>query len=178
MIRGIVEGSEYLVAEPRIKLRRLERKRIEPDRVTADLDRAPLGPSQQFAADAAAAQLGMDPKIGDEQAAGVDRPDKPGHDLAALASDKKADPGESRLAEKVAIVNVESVADRVAVRLRRPILETQPISWGQVHRSPPVAALICANVREDITRARKFPAVAKVVMDELEIARLASAGQR
>jgi hypothetical protein len=107
--------------------------------VAAEFDRAPLGTRQQFATKAAPAQFGMDPENSDEQPVGIGRADEPGHDLAAPVADKKADPREAGIAENLAIVRVGRVADRIAILLRSPILEAQPESRGQVHRTPCVA---------------------------------------
>src|SRR5579864_8250791 len=60
--RRVVEPGEFLVAEPRIEFRSLERERIDPGRVAAELSAVALGRGDQAAADAGAAQFGMHPQ--------------------------------------------------------------------------------------------------------------------
>ena len=90
VIRRVVERAVNLVPEARIKLRTLKRKRVEHRRVAAELYRASLCQGQQLAPDAATTQIGMHPKLGDKQPAGVCRADEAGHDLAVVSAHEKA----------------------------------------------------------------------------------------
>jgi hypothetical protein len=76
----------------------------------------------------------MDPEIGHEQAARI---------------------GRAGIAEKLTIVRVERVADRIAIPSRSPILEAQPESWGQVYRTPSVANANSHSSRRKVSCERE-----------------------
>jgi hypothetical protein len=61
VIGRVIEASIFLIPEFLIKLRRLERKRIEPGRMASQHSRAALGLGHQAAANPAPAQIGGNP---------------------------------------------------------------------------------------------------------------------
>src|SRR5438046_6413450 len=79
-----IEASKFPVAELRIEIRRLKRKRIEPRRVAAEVERPTLRLGHQPTANPAPAQIPMHPKIFDEQPAGIDVADHTGADRAVV----------------------------------------------------------------------------------------------
>src|SRR5438046_1039630 len=81
-----VEAGKFPVAELRIEIRRLKRKRVEPGRVAAEIERPALRLGHQATANPAPAQIPMHPKIFDEQPAGVDVADQTGADRAVVWS--------------------------------------------------------------------------------------------
>src|SRR6202035_3019598 len=86
VVRRVIKPGEFLVTEFRVEIRSLERKGVEPGRMTAEFASVALGIGQQDLTDAAATQIGMHPEQVDEQPAGVTIADQPGPDRAGTVA--------------------------------------------------------------------------------------------
>src|SRR4051794_14965275 len=109
----VVEPGEFLVPEFLVKLRRLERKRVDPCGMTAESKRMLLGITDQPPADAAAPQVAMHPEQHRKQPSGVAMADQTGADRAGLAAHEDPEIGIAGIAQETGVVFAEPFVDEL-----------------------------------------------------------------
>src|SRR4051812_10301765 len=119
VVRWAVEPGELPIAELRIEIRRLERERIDPGRMTAEFDGMLLGGGDQAAADATAPEIGVHPEQGDKQPPGIAMADQPGADRAAggvadCLAQENPEIRVSRIAQERCVVGAQTFIDEFA----------------------------------------------------------------
>src|SRR5437764_994429 len=141
VVRRVIEPAEFLVAELRIKVRPLKRKRVEKRGVAAERDRMPLRLGQESLANAAPAQRLLYPEQVHEQPSGIAIADEPGpdrsRDFGVLLAHENAEIRIARVAQKRRVISAERLVDELPVLPRRVLLEAEAKPWRQIHHDSP-----------------------------------------